>query len=48
MGNKIILKCENISIGYSSKKEKAIVASNINLSFNEGKLISLIGVNGIG
>lgn len=48
MGNKIILNCENISIGYISKIETKIVASNINLSFEKGKLISLIGENGIG
>ena len=48
MKNKIILNCENITIGYSSKKETKIVASNINLSFEKGKLIALIGANGIG
>lgn len=48
MENKIILNCENISIGYSSKKGTKIVASNINLSFEKGKLIALIGENGIG
>ncbi len=48
MENKIILETANISIGYSSKKEKNIVASNINLSLEKGKLIALIGANGIG
>ena len=48
MKNKIILNCENLAIGYSSKKETKIVASNINLSFEKGKIISLIGANGIG
>jgi iron complex transport system ATP-binding protein len=38
----------NLSIGYSTKKETKTVASNINLSFENGKLISLIGENGIG
>ena len=38
----------NLSIGYSSKKETNIIAQNINLSFEKGKLISLIGENGIG
>lgn len=48
MENKIILETANISIGYSSKKEDTIVASNINLSLEKGKLIALIGANGIG
>jgi iron complex transport system ATP-binding protein len=48
MEMEIILKCENISIGYSSKKEIKTIATNINLSFEKGKLISLIGANGIG
>jgi iron complex transport system ATP-binding protein len=48
MENKIILKTSNISIGYSHKKEKTIISSNINLSLEKGKLISLIGANGVG
>lgn len=48
MENKIILNTSNISIGYSHKKEKTIISSNINLSLEKGKLISLIGANGIG
>ncbi len=48
MEKEIILNCKNISIGYSSKKETNIIAQNINLSFESGKLISLIGANGIG
>jgi iron complex transport system ATP-binding protein len=48
MENKIILETANISIGYSSKKEDTIVASNINLSLEKGKLIALVGANGIG
>ena len=48
MENKIILQATKISIGYSYKKEKTIVASDINLSLRKGKLIALIGANGIG
>ena len=48
MENKIILQASKISIGYSHKKEKSIVASEINLSLEKGKLIALIGANGIG
>ena len=48
MKNKIILQASKISIGYSSKKAKNIIASNIDLSLEKGKLIALIGANGIG
>lgn len=49
MNNKInILSTSNLSIGYQSKKEKNIIAENLNLTFEEGKLISLVGGNGIG
>ncbi|MBC7747596.1 MAG: ABC transporter ATP-binding protein [Methylotenera sp.] len=48
MENKIILQASQISIGYSLKKEKIIVASNISISLKKGKLIALIGANGIG
>jgi iron complex transport system ATP-binding protein len=46
--NKIILSTSNLSIGYQSKKKKNIIAENLNLTFEEGKLISLVGGNGIG
>ncbi len=46
--NKTILSTSNLSIGYQSKKEKNIIADNLNLTFEEGKLISLVGGNGIG
>lgn len=48
MKNKIILQALQISIGYSRKKENAMVASNIDLCLEKGKLIALIGANGIG
>lgn len=43
-----ILSTSNLSIGYSTKKEKIVVAENLNLNFESGKLIALIGANGIG
>ena len=43
-----ILSTSNLSIGYTTKKEKIIIASNLNLNLQSGKLISLIGANGIG
>ncbi len=46
--NKTILSTSNLSIGYQSKKEKNTIAENLNLTFKEGKLISLVGGNGIG
>ncbi|MFV5702626.1 ABC transporter ATP-binding protein [Flavobacterium sp. XS2P12] len=48
MENKIILQASQISIGYSYKKEKIVVASDISISLKKGKLIALIGANGIG
>jgi iron complex transport system ATP-binding protein len=48
MENKIILQASQISIGYSHKKENTVVSSNIDLSLAKGKLIALIGANGIG
>lgn len=43
-----ILKTNNLSIGYISKRAKTIVASNINIELKKGKLVGLIGANGIG
>jgi len=48
MENQIILKTEKLSIGYHSKKAQNAIASAIDLSLKKGKLISLIGANGIG
>lgn len=46
--NKPILHTYNLSIGYTVKHEKTTIAENLNLNFSEGKLITLIGANGIG
>ena len=46
MNNSIFLT-ENLAIGYSSKKETICVAKNININLQKGKLIALIGANGI-
>ena len=45
---KTILSTSNLSIGYKSKKEIVTIAENLNLNLASGKLISLIGANGIG
>ena len=44
----IVLKTENLSIGYQQKKSKTIIANAINLSLEKGKFIALLGKNGIG
>ena len=46
--NTNILQTKNLSIGYTSKKEVLTIASDINISLKKGKLITLIGGNGIG
>ena len=48
MENKIVLHTENLSIGYSHQKEKYCIASSIHLTLEKGKLIALVGANGIG
>ena len=44
----IILKTENLSIGYASKKTTSVIANNINIELKQGELIGLVGANGIG
>lgn len=48
MENKIILLAKGLSTGYSSKNGKNVIGSDINLELQSGKLIALIGANGIG
>jgi len=43
-----ILSTSNLSIGYKTKKAVAPIAQNLNLNLASGKLIALIGGNGIG
>lgn len=45
---KSILSTINLSIGYRNKNAKVTIAENLNLNLVSGKLISLIGANGIG
>ncbi len=44
----IILRAEQLSIGYKTKKVETIVALNINFELQKGQLIGLVGANGIG
>ena len=43
-----VLKTEQLSIGYQTKKDTIVIASNINIELNSGELIGLVGANGIG
>jgi iron complex transport system ATP-binding protein len=43
-----ILSTNNLTIGFHSKKENITIAKNLNFEFQKGKLISLVGANGIG
>ena len=45
---KTILSTKDLNIGYRSKKGNVTIAENLNLNLGSGKLISLIGANGIG
>lgn len=43
-----ILETKNLKIGYRHKNQEKVVLENLNLQLNKGRLISLIGINGIG
>lgn len=43
-----ILKVDQLSIGYKTKKVDTVIASNINFELQKGQLIGLVGANGIG
>lgn len=45
---KSILTTSHLNIGYKSKKGVMNIAENLNLNLEAGKLITLIGANGIG
>lgn len=44
----IVLKADNLSIGYSIKSKKTVIAPNLNFELQQGQLIGLVGANGIG
>lgn len=44
----IVLKTENLSVGYLHKKQNHVVLSDINIALYKGKLISVLGKNGAG
>ena len=43
-----ILSTFDLSIGYANKKETVVIAEGLNLQLQGGKLVALIGANGIG
>ena len=44
----IVLRTNDLSIGYKKKNEIQVVASGINIEVNEGELVAVIGINGAG
>ncbi len=44
----IILRTEDLNIGYSKKQQENVVASGINIAVKEGELVAVIGINGVG
>lgn len=48
MEDNIILKADQISIGYNRKENIKIVANDITIKCQKSKLIALVGINGIG
>lgn len=47
-GEHIILKTEQLSIGYASKKKEETIFSDINLNLAKGNFACILGKNGIG
>jgi len=45
---KTILSTSDVTIGYKTKRTAHVVAEKLNLTVQEGKLIALIGANGMG
>ncbi len=48
MEHSILLEASKISIGYSHKKELVVVATDVSIALKTGKLIALVGANGVG
>ena len=48
MAQDIILTANNLSIGYTARKQPVAIAQNIGISLKAGTITALIGANGIG
>ena len=46
--NNYLLTSKDLSIGYKSKSSEHVIAKDININLDAGKLVALIGENGIG
>jgi len=44
----MILQTQHLRIGYSSKAQTKVIASDVSIQLEQGKLIGLVGANGIG
>jgi iron complex transport system ATP-binding protein len=44
----IVLKTENLSVGYQTKKQQTVVVPDVNIAIEKGKFIGLLEKNGIG
>ncbi len=44
----IVLKTEDLSIGYRQQQKLQVIATEINLQLYQGELVGLVGANGIG
>jgi iron complex transport system ATP-binding protein len=42
------IQTQALSIGYKTKSETKVIAQDINLALSKGKLIALVGENGVG
>jgi iron complex transport system ATP-binding protein len=43
-----VIKCQDLAIGYKSKKKASVIANAIHFSITQGTLVALVGSNGIG
>ncbi len=43
-----ILQIENLSIGYKESGKETVISKGINVDFEKGKLIAIVGANGVG
>jgi iron complex transport system ATP-binding protein len=46
--NNTVISCQHLEIGYKTKVNTNSIAKNLNFTIESGKLVSLVGANGIG